>query len=598
MFTLIYQFTRRLKSESSSEDTLPTDAMYPEAKRATTIIFLVMRRMRAPLLVLMLMYVLAMLGMMIIPGRDGDGLSIFHSLYFVSYMATTIGFGEIPLEFNDAQRMWVTFCIYLTVVAWIYAIGSLLALVQEDAMRRAVTEQRFSRTVRNIREPFYLICGYGDTGEALVNALEERFLRSVVIEINSKRIDDLTMENYPVYVPRLCADASRPAHLLEGGLKNPYCRAVVSITNDNLVNLHVGITAKLLNPSLKTICRVDADEVAANMASFGTDRIINPFNLFAARLHTGVDAPCLYLLREWLSGRRDCLLSPPLHPPNKGLWIICGYGRFGKAIYRRLREKKGIEIIVIEATLDKTGYPDSDYIIGWGTEARTLHRARIREAVGIVVGTNDDVNNLSIAMTARELNPGLFMILRQNLTSNDPIFNAAQADIIMKPSQIIADHIRVILTTPLLVEFMALAKRRGNQWACELVSRLSGMLAETSPEVWEMELDKKEAPAFCRHIAQEGTEVRMGYLRRDPRDREETLACIPLLLVRGQQKLLLPGDEEILQAGDHILWCGRRYADWWLNWILRDEFVLNYIARGEIQPRGYIWRWLRSKKAR
>ncbi|MGB5737144.1 MAG: ion channel, partial [Thiohalocapsa sp.] len=140
-----------------------------------SIFFLVFRRMRAPLLVLVVTYAVAILGMVSIPGTDADGnpwrMDIFHAFYFVSYMSTTIGFGEIPFEFSDAQRIWVTVCVYATVIVWLYSIGSLIALLQDKTLQRAIEEGRFAGRVAAIREPFYLVCGYGQTGSGLVRAL-------------------------------------------------------------------------------------------------------------------------------------------------------------------------------------------------------------------------------------------------------------------------------------------------------------------------------------------------------------------------------------------------------------------------------------------
>ena len=100
------------------------------------IVFLILRRMRQPLLTLLVVYALSILGLTLIPGRDADGnvwhMSIFHAFYFVSYMATTIGFGEIPYAFTDAQRLWVSLSLYASVIAWIYAFGTILALVQDN----------------------------------------------------------------------------------------------------------------------------------------------------------------------------------------------------------------------------------------------------------------------------------------------------------------------------------------------------------------------------------------------------------------------------------------------------------------------------------
>src|SRR5829696_2160096 len=103
------------------------------APQASTTIFLVLRRMRTPLIVLIVIFAVSVLGLTLIPGQDPEGrpwrMGFFDAFYVMSYTASTIGFGEIPYPFTYNQRMWVTISIYLTVVGWAYAIGSLLALV-------------------------------------------------------------------------------------------------------------------------------------------------------------------------------------------------------------------------------------------------------------------------------------------------------------------------------------------------------------------------------------------------------------------------------------------------------------------------------------
>ena len=69
--------------------------------------FLVLRRMRAPIILLIVIYAIAVIGLTLVPGVDAEGkiaapLSFFHAFYSVSYTATTIGFGEIPGAFSDA----------------------------------------------------------------------------------------------------------------------------------------------------------------------------------------------------------------------------------------------------------------------------------------------------------------------------------------------------------------------------------------------------------------------------------------------------------------------------------------------------------------
>ncbi len=565
------------------------------------IVFLIFRRMRAPLLALSAVYSITILGMVLIPGRDADGnvwhMDFFHAHYFVSFMATTIGFGEVPYEFTDAQRLWVLFSIYSTVIVWIYAIGTLLALLQDRTFQQAIVERRFAGRIRHLREPFYLVCGYGETGSALVHALSERNQQAVVLDLKQERVNILKLQNLRLFVPALCGDARRPLHLLEAGLKHPRCAGVVALTDINEANLKIAITAKLLHPGTKVICRADSQDVEDNMASFGTDYIFDPFDTFAQHLSTALRAPGINLMHEWLTGMRYQPLCDPVYPPTKGLWILCGYGRFGKAIYQRLKEQEGIEVIVVEATPEKTGIPPEKYVKGWGTGASILNQAEIDRAVGLVAGTNHDVNNLSIIMTALDLNPDLFVVARQNHQDNLELFEAVGAHMLMHPSSIVANKIRVLLATPLLSEFETLATQREDTWACHLISLITAVVDLEVPEIWEVPIDEAHAHAVI-HAMQEGTAVTLQDLVRDPRERERILPCIPLMLARDRERMPMPDMETHLQAGDKLLFCGRYCAQDRMEWTLQNLHALSYIITGGSRSEGAVWRmakrWLHT----
>lgn len=571
---------------------------YPASTQKTgtdNVVFLVLRRMRRPLIALICAYAVSVLGFVLIPGADAQGnpwrMDFFHAFYFVSYMATTIGFGEIPYPFTGGQRLWTIFTIYLTVVIWLYAIGNILSLINDSAFRRVLAFSAFSRQVRQIREPFYLICGYGDTGALLVDELADRDIPCTVIDIDETRIQALEIAGLPRQMPGLCADANAADVLIAAGLRSPHCQGVVAVTNSDSTNLKIAITTKLLRPHLRVICRAETEDAAANMASFGTDHIINPFDTFADRFAMMFHSPAMYLVYEWITAVHDSPLKDFVVPPH-GLWVLCGYGRFGKAV-RKYLSFEGVETHIIEADPARTRPPEGS-VSGRGTEAVTLRQAGIETAVGLIAGTDDDTNNLSILMTAKDLNGALFTVVRQNQRNNDPIFEASRANLVMKPSTIIGRGILSLIITPLLADFLRLARYQDEDWANILVSRVSGVVTDESPQTWTLSLDAAKSLAVTTLLS-EGATVTLEQITRDPHDRSRPLPCVPLLLKRGEHLELLPAMETPLQEDDQLLLCGTDAARLAMKITTKNLNVLGYVLTGSEAPAGSIWRWLKRR---
>jgi hypothetical membrane protein len=72
-------------------------------------LLLTLRRLRAPIILLIAIFAVGMTGLVLIPGVDANGepwhMTLFQAFYFTSYTASTIGFGEIPHAFTDRQRL-------------------------------------------------------------------------------------------------------------------------------------------------------------------------------------------------------------------------------------------------------------------------------------------------------------------------------------------------------------------------------------------------------------------------------------------------------------------------------------------------------------
>ncbi len=559
-----------------------------------SILFLILRRLRRPLILIIVCFAIAILGLSLMPGTDNAGkpwhMSIFEAFYVITYTATTIGFGEIPYPYSQSQRLWLTFSIYLTVIPWFYAIGKIITLLQDTALRLAITTERFANAVKQLQEPFYILCSYGESASVLAKTLDEKGMRVVVIESQQERLNELDLaETYSV-IPHLCADAKLPENLIRAGVHHPLCSGVVTLTDNDEVNLAVAVAVKLINPGLPVLARAERDDIAANMASFGTDHIINPYTMFGDQLAMRVHAIGTYILHEWLTDVPGDTLLPPETPP-RGRWVVCGYGRFGKSVVQNLA-RENITTTIVEAMPELTGCDNC--IVGSGTEAKTLLEADIENAVGIVAGTDNDINNLSIVMTAYELNPKLFVVIRKNKSHNNTLFKQFNADITMQPTEIIAHECLAHMIAPLLAQFLSLVRNQSNSWANQLISELVSVVGETVPERWAITVSEDNTPAITE-LLNNNISVSLHNLTQDPADRNSRLNLVPLMLLRNNIPMLVPPPSTALRLGDRILFCGKPDARSAINTSINNAKVLNYIIDGIEIPDTFIWRWFKSK---
>ena len=563
------------------------------------LIYILFRRLRSPMILLIIVYAVSIIGFVLIPGVDDKGqhwnMSFFHAFYFVSFMGTTIGFGEIPYAFTDAQRFWALITMYATVISWLYGIGVLLSVFQDSVFLNQMKTNSFSRRIKNIREPFFIICGYGDTGVQLTKSLSSEGILAVIIDPDSERMNDLESDDFLVPPLSLCADGSQSEVLEMAGIKHKHCQGIVTIANDDTVNLTVAVVAQLLNPKLRLIARAETPEAEANILSFGANEVINPFETFASRLSLALQSPSLYCLYDWTTCASGAAIKePPILASGK--WIICGFGRFGSALYEHL-DDSDVKLSIIEADRKRRDLP-SGSIIGRPTEAPTLIKAGIKEAAGIIAGTDNDANNLSILLTASELNPDVFRIARQNEDKNSHLFQSAEFEMLMQRGSIVANTIFALIRTPMLGDFLRIVSRFKKDKAGEVISRIIGVVEDDVPKLWEFKVTVEDAPALYKMIQKRQvtvSEIFQGETRHGSDHREKPLSAMPLFMKRDESNVLLPEDERIIREGDRFLICGTKGAHRQMCNVLSNINLLENVLGGEEIPIGTIWRWMTGK---
>ena len=222
----------------------------------------------------------------------------------------------------------------------------------------------------------------------------------------------------------------------------------------------------------------------------------------------------------------------------------------------------------------------------------TLIEAGIDQAVGIIAGTDNDPNNLSIIMTAQELKSDLFCVSRQNRSANQTVFRSAKCHWVMQPGRIVARKVLSRINMPLLFDFLRLARAQNDEWAKPLVEKIAAMLGQNFPFHWSVILDKSCSPAFTA-LCSEHT-ITLAIILKDPSQHTRTLPCVPILLKRKDELILLPDNDTKLEPGDSLLFCGLESSELKMAEVLNDIYLLGFLLTGQDEPRGSLLRRLKG----
>ena len=544
-------------------------------------IWIIIRRMRIPFLVIIVTFSVSILGLTLIPGMDDQGhpyrMSFFDAFYFVSYMASTIGFGEAPYTFTYPQRLWVSFCIYLTVIGWFYGIGSIVALVQDKRLAREIDIARFRKKIHELSEPFTIILGYNNITHQIIDWLNREGIRVVVVDRDAEKIDALDLESFIPEVPALAADVTHPNTLKMAGIHKKNCQAVVALFEDDMKNTKIALLCKLLNKRVKLVIKSTTKTQSEHLKNLGVRYIEDPFLFISNRIYLALVAPNLWLLEMWIFGHILKVRHREELPHGK--YIICGYGRMGHALERALK-KAGMPYNYIDLKSAEYKEEKGSAVFGDAEDYKILLEAGVKEAVAIIAATKDDLINLTILATAKKLNKEIYTIGRENTLDDLSIFRSARIDRVYILERILAEFTYLFIARPLAYRFVRLLHTRDEAWGRALVESMHETLGE-NPLHFEITVDEEHAYALTREL-RKGRKVTLGALRRSRANREERLPLMFLLCKWDEQRReLLPGDDLLLEPGVQLLIAATEESKTDFEYIVNNYYELDYVLDGK-----------------
>jgi voltage-gated potassium channel len=144
----------------------------------------------------------------------------------------------------------------------------------------------------------------------------------------------------------------------------------------------------------------------------------------------------------------------------QGHFVICAYGRVGRAATEELA-RQGADVVVIEVQAGLEPMlveAEVPYLLADPSEESVLEEAGIRRARGLLCAVDSDVVNVYITLSARALNPDLFILARASRPESVDKLRRAGADRVISPYTVSGVRMASMALQPAVLEFMDMVR--------------------------------------------------------------------------------------------------------------------------------------------
>ena len=140
-------------------------------------------------------------------------------------------------------------------------------------------------------------------------------------------------------------------------------------------------------------------------------------------------------------------------------YIVCGYGRMGRALCRYLSQRH-LNFVVIEKNTNRIPVMNEDgilFIAGEAPQEANLNKAGIKRASNLIATLGTDADNVFLVLLARGLNPNLYVVARASQDETKKPLYSAGANVVVSPFDVGARRMAHAILRPNVIRFLELA---------------------------------------------------------------------------------------------------------------------------------------------
>ena len=146
-----------------------------------------------------------------------------------------------------------------------------------------------------------------------------------------------------------------------------------------------------------------------------------------------------------------------------GHYIVCGAGRVGRSVVLELLQG-GAQVVLIDNDPERVKWAEPLGIVTMTADAskdETLRQARIDTAAGLVSAISSDAENVYVTLSAKVLNPSLYVAVRASDEQAEEKMQRAGATTVLTPYTYIGHRLAQSLLRPHVVSFLDVASTFG-----------------------------------------------------------------------------------------------------------------------------------------
>ena len=214
----------------------------------------------------------------------------------------------------------------------------------------------------------------------------------------------------------------------------------------------------------------------------------------------------------------------------KDHYIICGAGENGYNAIKQFKKSK-VSFIVIDKDENRVNSLIEDNIFaihGDATEDFVLDKARIKYAKGLISSLSSDLENVYTVLTARQMNPDLYIVARAIHKDADGKLKKAGAINTISPNEIGGTRMASLMLRPHVISFLDIITKAG-----DVILDLEDVVVHNHSSLINKSLKEAKIP-------------------------EKTGLIVLSIKKKNSESLSFnPSSDEILQVGDTMIVLGR-----------------------------------------